>query len=139
MTWLYLRIWKRGVRTVAWIQIVAVFVVTFVITARFGGMHTSGVFQVWSLIGPLAALLFLELSEVVVVVALFVTLFLVGGALPPSLCATFRHARTAAVAVSAAAPCGSAARRHSRPGGHWLRSGRVAQLTAAAWPDPDRR
>jgi len=74
VTYAYLHFYQRRVREVVWIHIVLVYAVTLAISFRLGGFHTSGVFQIWSLISPLAAVIFLTSSEAIVV-SLFFVLF----------------------------------------------------------------
>ncbi|MBT3220120.1 MAG: response regulator, partial [Proteobacteria bacterium] len=78
-TYSFLRHAKQSVKGVARLQILAVFVVTFSITMRLGGIHSSGAFQFWSLISPLAALIFLGAWETLLVGVVFVLLWVLGG------------------------------------------------------------
>jgi len=58
LAWLHIR--GTGVRAVATFHVVAVLVVTLAITTRLGGIVGSGGFVAWSLISPLAAMIFLQ-------------------------------------------------------------------------------
>lgn len=83
----YLHVRKSGVVVITWVNIVCVLLVTLSISLRLGGIQASGLFPIWSLISPLAAMIFLGRKETILVAALF-TLCLVMSAtvnLSPSL------------------------------------------------------
>lgn len=85
LSWAGLRVFGRGIRTVAWFHVIAVMLVPFGVCLSLGGLPASGGFMVWGLIGPLAAMMFLGRRAMVVTGLLYLALLTLAAVLPPGV------------------------------------------------------